>query len=225
MYTARWGFIAILEKKMIFKRYFWWLALSIFALACRPAVADMYKCKTVAGQTTFQDTPCLVGAETVIGPRTAAPESTDASIARISKSIDDELARRTERSNANWEKLRPQREAAEEAQAKELPKFYKEQEQRKATLLLCVKREKNSDCTASTYRTLLVGMHQSDVDDIFGDARTQMIGGSELHYYSAPIFEGRTWRGGRLQISYGAPRNVPIGARGLTNRVTEVNVY
>jgi hypothetical protein len=229
MYTARCGFIAILEKKMNFLHYSSLLALPLLALAGSPAFADMYRCKGTTGQVAYQDTPCLVGAETVIGPRSPTPESTDAAIARLSKGIDDELARRGRNANAYSEKMRPQREAYAKAHEKEdsenLAKFYQTQEQRKVTLRSCLRREKDADCAALTYGTLLVGMHRSDVDDVLGDPRTQKIGGSELLYYVAPIFEGRSWRSGRLQIHFGVPSNIPDGARGRTNRVTEVNVY
>ena len=214
---------------MNFMQYSRLLTLPLLALAGPPALADMYRCKGTTGQIAYQDTPCSVGAEIVIGPRPPLPETTNAKITRLSKEIDDELERRTKNANAYAETLRPQQEAYAKAHKKEnaenLAKFYQLQEQRKVKLRACLRRDKDADCNASTYGTLLAGMHRSDVDDVLGDAYTQKVGGTELLYYSAPIFEGRTWRGGRLQITFGMPTSVPNDARGRTNRVTEVNVY
>lgn len=214
---------------MNFLNYSRLMALPLLTLMAPPAFADIFKCKGIAGQIAYQDTPCSVGTETVIGPRRKPPESTEATTARLSKEIDDELARRSRRAQAYAEKLRPQQEAYAKAHETEnrdaLAKFNKAQEQQKSDLRSCVRKDEALSCTASRYGTLLAGMHRSDIEDVLGDARTQRVGGVELLYYGVPVFEGRSWRSGRLQLSFGMPSNIPEGARGRTNRVTEVNVY
>lgn len=114
---------------MNFLNYSRLLALPLLALVASPAFADMYKCKGTAGQVAYQDTPCSVGTETVIGQRSKPPESIDAATARLSKEIDDELARRGRNAKAYAEKLRPQQEVYAKAHEKEnsetLAKFNK----------------------------------------------------------------------------------------------------
>lgn len=210
----------------------------VLGCAAMPVHAQIYRCQQPNGAATYQDAPCEKGVQKKVensnslatsdsfGAEMAAHKrSLERQLVELEKERKDGARRRAEESRRFEAELPQMRAEATKRAADALANFKKDETQKIAELRKCAHRDKSADCSANGYRRILRGMHRSDVEDILGAAKTQLLGTQELLYFTVPVLEGATWQTSRIQLKLGYDSSFPVGVRGITNRVTALDIY